>query len=248
MLSCVSQGPPEPVKITTPVSAQTVIPDKGFLIEIRGDNSVWYKDRSGSDSTIKKVDEPVTQHLITAIAAYRLAHKDEKYPFLIKGDVNSGYKTFREVVEALKACGEYKYNLVTSPDDASTTQPVTGSENLPQPKGPGSSELKDTDFKNSLTLIILADNKIYGYVGDDISNGAPATYEAAGELMATMYKVSSDAHNNDFAVFIKQSKSATNKNMVDILDKIREKKIPKFAITDVTQEEKQFIEKHKAQL
>ena len=62
--------------------------------------------------------DSATNELVRWIAASKNAFAGQKLTFLIKGDSKSKYPTFEAVVSALKRNEEFKYNLVTSPEDA----------------------------------------------------------------------------------------------------------------------------------
>jgi biopolymer transport protein ExbD len=52
------------------------------------------------------------------IQAAKSAYHGKKLKYLIKGDNNSKYPVFKMVMEALKRNDEFKYNLVTNPEEA----------------------------------------------------------------------------------------------------------------------------------
>lgn len=62
--------------------------------------------------------DSATNELVRWIAASKNAFAGQKLTFLIKGDSKSRYPTFEAVVNALKRNEEFKYNLVTTPEDA----------------------------------------------------------------------------------------------------------------------------------
>lgn len=62
--------------------------------------------------------DSATNELVRWIAASKNAFAGQKLTFLIKGDAKSRYPTFEAVVSALKRNEEFKYNLVTAPEDA----------------------------------------------------------------------------------------------------------------------------------
>ncbi len=62
--------------------------------------------------------DSASNELVRWIAASKNAFAGQKLTFLIKGDSKSKYPTFEAVVSALKRNEEFKYNLVTSPEDA----------------------------------------------------------------------------------------------------------------------------------
>src|SRR5690606_36125180 len=62
--------------------------------------------------------DSASNELVRWIAASKNAFAGQKLTFLIKGDSKSKYPAFEAVVSALKRNEEFKYNLVTSPEDA----------------------------------------------------------------------------------------------------------------------------------
>lgn len=109
--------PPAPVQVKTPISVTTLeIPnDNAFIIEIRKDKSVWYQFMSlVTRMTPQKVNAPITKNLKNIIADYENTNSGKKITYLIKGDPESRYPEFEQIINALKQNNIYKYNLVTS--------------------------------------------------------------------------------------------------------------------------------------
>jgi biopolymer transport protein ExbD len=52
------------------------------------------------------------------IQAAKSAFAGERLQYMIKGDNNSKYPVFKDVIEGLKKNDVYKYNLITAPEDA----------------------------------------------------------------------------------------------------------------------------------
>ena len=77
---------------------------------------------SDQQKNVKQEGVPVldsaTNELVRWVAASKNAFAGQKLTFLIKGDAKSKYHTFDAVVSALKRNEEFKYNLVTTPEDA----------------------------------------------------------------------------------------------------------------------------------
>lgn len=117
-------NPPAQIEIKTPPSETSYkMPDKdAFLIEIRKGGVVWYKVLSGdaADSAFHKINNPVTGNLKKAIATYLARFPDTKKMFLIKGHNATIYKSFEEVLQALKENNILKYNLIYSEENAAT--------------------------------------------------------------------------------------------------------------------------------
>jgi len=70
---------------------------------------------------LKQTGIPVdstNNELITWIAASKLAFQGQQVFYMIKGDNNATYPTFKGVIDALKANDELKYKLITDPKSA----------------------------------------------------------------------------------------------------------------------------------
>lgn len=109
--------PPEPVVIKTPnsVTTQALPENNAMLIEIRGEDSVWYKIlMKGQVNSAVQVALPITENLSKAIAGFEKEHSNSRLSYLIKGHPKSTYPVFEKVVNSLKQNNIYKYNLVTS--------------------------------------------------------------------------------------------------------------------------------------
>ncbi|MBL7725197.1 MAG: biopolymer transporter ExbD [Chitinophagaceae bacterium] len=109
--------PPEPVSVTTPgsVITQKLPENNAIIIELRKDQSVWYTILgAGFDSLRHELKKPITQNLQFVIADFEKRLPGVRKEYLIKGDRDVTYPTFKKVIEALKQNNIYKYNLVTS--------------------------------------------------------------------------------------------------------------------------------------
>ena len=74
--------------------------------------------------------DSATNELVWWIAEAKRAFAGSKLVYLIKGDNQSTYPTFEAVVSALKRNEQFKYNLVTAPED-----PPSGTELYNERKG-----------------------------------------------------------------------------------------------------------------
>jgi len=59
--------------------------------------------------------DSVNNELATWIGAAKVAFQGHKVFYMIKGDNNASYPTFKGVIDALKKNDEYKYKLITDP-------------------------------------------------------------------------------------------------------------------------------------
>lgn len=62
--------------------------------------------------------DSTNNELTTWIAASKLAFQGQQVFYMIKGDNNATYPTFKGVIDALKANDELKYKLITDPKSA----------------------------------------------------------------------------------------------------------------------------------
>jgi biopolymer transport protein ExbD len=73
--------------------------------------------------------DSTNNELATWIGAAKVAFQGHQVFYMIKGDNNSSYPTFKGVIEALKKNDEYKYKLITDPK---AIPPGTDLYNKPQ--------------------------------------------------------------------------------------------------------------------
>jgi|SRR5688572_8393242 len=95
-----------------------------------------------------------------------------------------------------------------------------------------------TSARTKLTLILLKDDKIYGYYGDSIKEGRSVPRSDAGKLITEGFKMFS---KDSLIVLIKPAKEASYKATVDMLDQMTINKIEKYSMTDLTKQEKEFL-------
>lgn len=60
--------------------------------------------------------DSTNNELITWIAAARIAYQNRKVDFMIKGDNNAKYPSFKGVIDAFRKNQLYKYKLITDPE------------------------------------------------------------------------------------------------------------------------------------
>jgi hypothetical protein len=93
--------------------------------------------------------------------------------------------------------------------------------------------------KTKLTLILLKDDKVFGYYGDSIKGGRSVSLDETDKLIIHGWQLFS---KDSLIIVIKPSEAASYKATVDILDKMSINKIEKFSMTDVNKQEKEFLE------
>jgi biopolymer transport protein ExbD len=88
---------------------------------------------------------------------------------------------------------------------------------------------------SKLTVVLLKDDMIYGYYGDNVRDGKTFAFtELQKELLEGIKRYSLDS----FVVMIKPLKAATYKNTVDVLDAMWVNDIKRFEMLDINAEEK----------
>ena len=119
---------------------------------------------------------------------------------------------------------------------ATTSSPATLTLHIPK-----ESE-KDIDqysnIKTKLTLILLKDDKIFGYYGDSIKEGRSVSENETDKLIADGFKMFS---KDSLVVVIKPAKEASYKAIVAMLDQMTINKIEKYSMTDLNKQEKEFL-------
>lgn len=92
-------------------------------------------------------------------------------------------------------------------------------------------------LKNNITLILLANDKIYEYEGTEVSTGAQHDYSAIDTLLAKGLK----KYRDSLMVIVEPSAESNYKSVVDVLDKIKLNNIGKYALVDLPAEDSAFI-------
>jgi len=120
-----------------------------------------------------------------------------------------------------------------------TTQSSPTTMKLYMPKDEnGVSKYQNSNSK--LTLVLLKNDMIFGYFGNDINNGRSLEIKEARNIIAQgVQKFTKDS----LIVVIKPSNEATYKNSVDILDEMSINKIIRYEMVDLTENEKEFLAK-----
>ena len=92
--------------------------------------------------------------------------------------------------------------------------------------------------KTKLTLILLKDEKVFGYYGDLINGGTSVSIDETGKLIADGLKMFS---KDSLIIVIKPSDAASYKSTVDMLDQMNINHIQKYSMTDLNKQEKEFL-------
>ena len=94
------------------------------------------------------------------------------------------------------------------------------------------------DVSSRLTVVLLKDNMIYGYYGNNIRDGRSIMFKEIRSLIVEGVKRYT---KDSLVVVIKPDKEATYKNSVDMLDEMTINHIEKYSMTDLNKQEKEFL-------
>jgi hypothetical protein len=97
---------------------------------------------------------------------------------------------------------------------------------------------KYSEVKTKLTLILLKDEKVFGYYGDSIKGGRLVSNSETDKLIEDGWKMFS---KDSLVVVIKPTKEASYKSTVYILDKMAINHIEKYSMIDLNKQEKEFL-------
>ena len=97
---------------------------------------------------------------------------------------------------------------------------------------------KYSGVKTKLTLILLKDEKVFGYYGDFINGGRSVSLDETDKLIADGWKMFS---KDSMVVVIKPSGKASYKATVDMLDQMTINHIEKYSMADLNKQEKEFL-------
>jgi hypothetical protein len=120
---------------------------------------------------------------------------------------------------------------------ATLSSPTTMTLYIPKDSETDSAD-KYSGVKTKLTLILLKDEKVFGYYGDFIKGGRSVALDETDKLIADGWKMFS---KDSLVITIKPSKAASYKATVDILDKMSINKIEGYSMTDLNRQEKEFL-------
>ncbi len=118
-----------------------------------------------------------------------------------------------------------------------TSSPTTMNLLIPKESDKDKTDKYDS-VKPKLTLILLKDDKVFGYYGNFIKGGRSVSNSETDKLIADGWKMFSE---DSLVVVIKPTEEASYKATVDILDKMSINKIEKFSMTDLNKQEKEFL-------
>ena len=97
---------------------------------------------------------------------------------------------------------------------------------------------KYSAVKTKLTLILLKDDKVFGYYGDFMKGGRSVSVDETDKLITDGWKMFS---KDSLVIVIKPSNTASYKETVDILDKMSINKIEKYSMADLNKQEKELL-------
>src|SRR5688572_1153193 len=236
-----SWEPQEPAQVIMPTSVtvrENQIPS--FTVEMRKDNSVWYKIMwSPADTGMKKINDPVKENLKKILAAYKdtISKENIQPVFYIQGDQSIKYPEFKEVLTAFKENDIFKFQMIAGEDIYQTSPVDTRSINLFLPKDDGN-EQKIIRTESTLTLLILKNN-ILAYKSDNIAHTETFDYKTIRKKLMNESKNFGDK----FFVIIKPGEEASYTNTVAILDEMAICNIKRYAMVSLLPVEIEIIKK-----
>ena len=136
------------------------------------------------------------------------------------------------VIIGILAIAFIVFFMFTATVSSPTVMPLTF------PKESDTSVNQYSGAKTKLTLILLKDDKVFGYYGDLIKEGKSVSLDETDKLITDGSQLFS---KDSLVVVIKPSKVASYKATVDILDKMAIHKIEKYSMTDLNPQEKEFL-------
>jgi len=109
---------------------------------------------------------------------------------------------------------------------------------LYMPKDDGKEVNKFADIKSKLTLILLKDDKVFGYYGDFIKEGKTVSIDKTSDMIKDGWKMFS---KDSLVVVIKASNEASYKATIDILDAMVINQISRYTMVNIDKKEKEFL-------
>jgi len=97
---------------------------------------------------------------------------------------------------------------------------------------------KYDDTRTKLTLILLKDDKVFGYYGDFLKGGRSVSNSETDKLIEDGSKMFT---KDSLVVVIKPTEEASYKATIDILNKMSINKIEKYSMTGLSKQEKEFL-------
>lgn len=121
---------------------------------------------------------------------------------------------------------------------ATTSKPVSINLYMPKDNENDSTANKYLNYKSKLTLVLLKNDNLFGYYGENISDGKNVPVSNADQLIKdgiVMYSIDS------LYINIKPAKEASYKSTVDILDLMALNSVKNYSMSDVGITEKEFL-------
>jgi biopolymer transport protein ExbD len=119
-----------------------------------------------------------------------------------------------------------------------TTENKPDTLNLLIPKGATKDNSKYKKVESKLTLLLLSNNMIYGYSGNDITAGKICDHTNIKNLIKQEL---GKYHSTNFVVTIRPAETATYRNTVDILDEMTINNIKEYEVVAITNIEREFV-------
>ncbi len=109
---------------------------------------------------------------------------------------------------------------------------------LLMPKGDNNGNSKYEKIETKLTLLLLSNNLVYGYSGNNITTGKTYNY---AEVRTLIKQESVKYPPEKFVITIRPTETATYKNTIDILDEMTINNIKKYEVVGISDNEKEFV-------
>ena len=93
-------------------------------------------------------------------------------------------------------------------------------------------------IKNKLTVILLKDEKVFGYYADLINEGKTVSSKETDELIRSGWKMFS---KDSLVIIIKPTKLTTYTETVEMLDRMTKNQIERYSMADPNKKEKEFL-------
>jgi biopolymer transport protein ExbD len=120
-----------------------------------------------------------------------------------------------------------------------TTDNKPDTLNLLLPKSDDNGNSKYEKIETKLTLILLGNNLIYGYSGNNVTTGKAYNY---AEVRTLIKQESTKYPPEKFVITIRPAETATYKNTIDILDEMTINNIKKYEVIGISDKEKKIVQ------
>ena len=130
-------------------------------------------------------------------------------------------------ISMLSSCQLVNFYLTTMMSEPTSVE-ISPPKTSPSPTYPS---------KTDLTILMYDQNNIYAYSGTDISKGKKYNNVFISKLLREKAAIA----GTQLKIFIKEDKSVGYKSTVDILDQMTRNNIKQYFLTELNDNEKNFI-------